>query len=197
MDRQLYDYFMRWLGLHDEWQKMLVNGAYAPRRTDGQMLNGVRNRMLFLLQRIGEDGYTLEIMLKEAEVNGFEIDACVRELPPEMDVKYMHEDANEIRQRAKDALKLYESLDDYQYLQENIESFCAYSDEKIWRRIKAGMSFVSGLSWAIHFDHLPEMQKFSDVVYYSDQLRRTREFLSMCIERIQPFHDDVEDKKIV
>ena len=43
----LYSRCFRWLGLWAEWQHVLENGANALKSTDGQILNGIRNRMAY------------------------------------------------------------------------------------------------------------------------------------------------------
>lgn len=190
MDRELFDYLMHWLGLHDEWQTTLLSGANAPRRTDGQILNGIRNRMICLLADMENSGYSLDYLLQEAAINGFELDSSVKELPPIMDVKYM-KDADDIRRNAKEAWKIYTSSEDYQYLKENIDNLCDGFDTTILHRLKNDIAFVDYLKLAIEKEYLPKMRKYSDIKRYMNQLRWARDLLAMRIDRIQPFHEEM------
>lgn len=186
MDRTIFDYLMKWLALHQEWQETLTFGANAPRRTDGQMLNGIRNRMIFLLGEAKEDGYSLEDILAEAPVYGCKLSEAVKELPPEMDVKYM-KDADAIREKAERALKLYTGSEDYRYIMANMPYLDEEENADILARLKSDTDFVRVLAWMIQKERLPEMRKYSDVLHYLKQLRRARELLEMRIDYIQPF----------
>lgn len=189
MDKGLFDYLMCWLGLHDEWQSILSRGAYAPRRTDGQILNGIRNRMICLLADMENSGYSLDDLLQEALINGYELDSCVKELPPMMDVKYM-KDADDIRKKANEAWETYTSSEDYQYLRENIVNLCDGFDTVILRRLENDIAFVNYLERAIEKNRLPEMRKYSDVKTYMNQLKWAHNILAMRIDHIQPFHEE-------
>lgn len=48
----LYSRCFRWLGLWAEWRHVLENGANALKSTDGQILNGIRNRMAYWLSEL-------------------------------------------------------------------------------------------------------------------------------------------------
>lgn len=189
MDREKYNYLMRWLALHEEWRSTLENGTNALKRSDGQMLNGIRNRMKHLITQMISDGYTLEEVIQEAELNGYKVDAILKELPPVMDETYM-KDADEIRKSAKEAWNIYTSSPDYQYLKENIGNLSRGADVNILDRLLKETRFVESLGKAIEKDYLPVMKKYSDVTYYREQLKRSHELLMMRIDHIQPFHDE-------
>lgn len=188
MDKEKFDYFMRWLGLCSEWQHTLINGADAPKRTDGRILNGIRNRMVYLLAQMETSEYTLEQLIQEAKSAGYEFDVTLQELPPVMNEKYM-KGADDIRKKAEKAWKTYVSSEDYQYLTENICNLNRSTDIEILHRVMSEMRFVESLKSAIEKDYLPEMRRYSDIAYYMKQLKRLHEFLAMRIDYIQPFHD--------
>lgn len=194
MDREKYKYLMRWLALHEEWRSTLENGTNALKRSDGQMLNGIRNRMRHLITEMEAGGCTLEEVIQEAELNGYEVDAILKELPPVMDETYM-KDADGIRKSAKEAWNIYTSSPDYQYLKENIGNLSRGADVNILDRLLKETRFVESLGKAIEKDYLPVMKKYSDVTYYSEQLKRSHELLMMRIDYIQPFHNEKKIKR--
>lgn len=186
MDRELYNYLIRWLALCEEWQSVFDYGANAPRRTDGQMLNGIRNRMNYVLEDINRSGYTLEQIYEQTRKYGYDLVLYRNELPPMMDEKYMKH-ADEIRAKAKKAWEIYQSSADYLYVQENIVNLSIGTDVDILKRIEKETDFVERLKWAIEKDYLPEAGRYLNTDQYMAQLRRARELLEMRIDHIQPF----------
>ena len=61
----LYCRCFRWLGLWAEWQHVLEYGADALRCTDGQILNGIRNRMVYWLSELALSEYTMDDVREE------------------------------------------------------------------------------------------------------------------------------------
>lgn len=189
MDKTIFDYLVGWIALQEEWRQMLICGANAPRRTDGQMLNGIRNRMMFLIAEMKTDGYSLDDLIREAPAYGFDLDEEMKQLPPEMSVKYM-KDEGTIKEKAEEALKIYNASPDYLYVVNNMPILTvldAEANKSIVERLKSETDFVWILAWMIQKERLPEMRKYSDVPYYLDQLRRARELLEMRIDCICPF----------
>lgn len=186
MDRELYDYLIRWLALCEEWQSVFDHGANATRRTDGQMLNGIRNRMNYVLEDVNRSGYTLEQICEQAQKYGYNLVLHRNKLPPMMDEKYMKH-ADEIRADAKKAWEIYASSADYKYVQENIVNLSIGTDVDILKRIEKETDFVERLKWAIEKDYLPGARRYLDMNQYLGQLRRARELLEMRIDYIQPF----------
>ena len=78
----LYSRCFRWLALWAEWQHVLENGANALKSTDGQILNGIRNRMAYWLSELALSEYTMDDVREEARMNGMDLDDMMMELPP-------------------------------------------------------------------------------------------------------------------
>ena len=85
----LYNRCFGWLGLWAEWKHVLEYGADALRCTDGQILNGIRNRMVYWLSELAISEYTMDDVREEAQMNGIDLDDMMMELPPVMDENYM------------------------------------------------------------------------------------------------------------
>ncbi len=187
MDKTIFDYLTGWIALHIEWRQMLFDGANAPKRTDGQMLNGIRNRMMFLLAEMKTDGYSLDDLIREAPGYGFDLDEEMKQLPPEMSVRYMKEGEDAIRERAEEALKIYTASMDYRYIVENMQALDKEENAHILSRLESDIGFVAALGRMISKNRLPEMRKYSDVPYYLEQIHRAREFLEMWIDHLCPF----------
>ena len=111
----LYSRCFRWFGLWAEWQHVLENGANALKSTDGQILNGIRNRMVYWLSELALSEYTMDDVREEAQMNGIDLDDMMMELPPVMDENYM-KDAESIMEKGTRALQLYEMSQDYHYV---------------------------------------------------------------------------------
>ena len=99
----LYSRCFRWLGLWAEWQHVLENGANALKSTDGQILNGIRNRMAYWLSELALSEYTMDDVREEARMNGMDLDDMMMELPPVMDENYLY-DADDILEKGARAL---------------------------------------------------------------------------------------------
>lgn len=187
MDKKPYDYLISWLALHEEWRVMLRDGADAPRRTDGQMLNGVRNRMIHMFIDMLNDGYTFEMLLEEAALNKIDLKDDEKYFPPWMEESYM-KDADLIRCDANAALEAYKSSEAYKYIKENIVGLRRGADAVIIHRLENEVGFVKYLEVAIEKDFLPDMKRYSNHVdLYLGQLERAKELLMMRIEHMQPF----------
>lgn len=187
MDKIVFDFLIRWLALYKEWQDIYLNGANARTRTDGQMLNGIRNRMKWLLADMEEMGITLELLKKEACANRIEMEEMYMDFPPEMPENWMKEGIESIRKNAKKALAAYLSSDDYAYIKQQIAELQEGQYSSILRRVEREVGFVRQLKWAIEKEQLPVMKRCSDTVHYLAELKRTREYLMMCIDCMQPF----------
>lgn len=137
----LYSRCFRWLGLWAEWQHVLENGANALKSTDGQILNGIRNRMAYWLSELALSEYTMDDVREEARMNGMDLDDMMMELPPVMDENYM-KDADDILEKGARALRLYESSSDYQYIKDQLQMLVDPEDEAVIKRLKAGTAFV-------------------------------------------------------
>lgn len=185
MDKELYNFLMKWLALHQEWKSMLIGGTGPSRWSDGYHLNGIRNRMLWVIKDLNEAGYTLEQLTLEAKANGFEIDETMKELPPEMSPFYMKD--TDIKQKAEAALNIYVNSPDYQYVQENLCGLNEIEDAHIIKYVKDDVDFVRILTWLIQMDRLPDMRKYLDVPRYLEKLAHAKDLLMMRINYLQPF----------
>ena len=76
----LYNRCFGWLGLWAEWKHVLEYGADALRCTDGQILNGIRNRMVYWLSELAISEYTMDDVREEAQMNGIDLDDMMMEL---------------------------------------------------------------------------------------------------------------------
>lgn len=186
MDREAYRCLLRWISLHQEWQQISQCGADSPTRTDGQMLNGIRNRMKFLLSELEEKGLCLEWLLSEAEKSGYVLEAYMKELAPLADERYMKH-AEEIKEGAELAWEAYRSSEDYTYIRENIGNLSIGSDAAILARIRRETAFVTDLECAIEKNYLPGMRRYLDTAEYLGRLRRMRGLLEMRIDYLKPF----------
>lgn len=186
MDRELYGYLMRWISLHQEWQKILEGGAVPSKITDGQWLNGIRNRLEWVIRDMECAGYTLIQLIEEAEKNGFVLPESMKELPPEMSPKYM-KDGDMIKVRAEEALEAYKNSPDYLYVMENMFALDEVENSQIIDRLKRDTDFVRILAWLIQRERLPEMRKYLEVSHYLEKLAHAKELLMMRIDYLQPF----------
>lgn len=196
MDKEKFDYLMRWLGLYSKWKHMLEAGADAYKRTDGQMLNGVRNEMKWCLSDLKTAGYTLEQLEEEAVNAGYEIPDFIKELPPVMDEAYMR-DADSIRAEAEKAWSVYTESGEYKYIKENLCNLSRGADAEILGRLVKEIDFVERLELAIERNYLPEMKRYSDTAQYTARLNRAHELLAMRIDYIQPFHDETFETETI
>lgn len=185
MDKELYDYLMRWMALHQEWQDMLVNGIEPSKMTDGQRLNGVRNQLKWVLVDLEEAGYTLSDLMEEAAANGFDLES-MRELPPEMAWDYM-KNRELVCKNAGAALACYHTNPDYLYIREQLPNLSASSDVEILCRIENETAFVRKLELACERGRYADMKLYSDTKKYLPRLRYAKELLAMRIDYLQPF----------
>lgn len=186
MDKELYDYLMRWMALHQEWQDMLVNGIEPSKMTDGQRLNGIRNQLNWVLTDLEEAGYTLSDLMEEAAANGFDLENSMKELPPEMAWDYM-KDKELVCRNAGVALACYHTNPDYLYIREQLPNLSAGSDAEVLHRIENEIAFVHYLEIACERGRYAYMKLYSDTKKYLPRLRYAKELLAMRIDYLQPF----------
>lgn len=182
----LYCRCFRWLGLWAEWQHVLENGANALKSTDGQILNGIRNRMAYWLSELALSEYTMDDVCEEARMNGMDLDDMMMELPPVMDENYM-KDADDILEKGARALRLYESSSDYQYIKDQLQMLVDPEDEAVIKRLKAGTAFVWRLKYALRDRNLVLVKQFIDTDVRMSQLQRSRILLEMRVSHKSPF----------
>lgn len=182
----LYNRCFGWLGLWAEWKHVLEYGADALRCTDGQILNGIRNRMVYWLSELAISEYTMDDVREEARMNGMDLDDMMMELPPVMDENYM-KDADDILEKGARALRLYESSSDYQYIKDQLQMLVDPEDEAVIKRLKAGTAFVWRLKYALRDRNLVLVKQFIDTDARMSQLQRSRILLEMRVSHKSPF----------
>ena len=181
-------YYFKWLARCEEWKTMLERGADAPKRTDGQMLNGVRNQMLFLLGQIEEDGLTLEEVLTVAQEYGMQLEPYQKKLPPVMDEMYM-KDADLIRVKGRAAYKVFAVSEDLAYLKETMEALKYDRGGATYRDIQKKIGFVDELGDALEKDRLLTVRAYMDVEEGLDRLRWSRVLTEARIKHLSPFEE--------
>lgn len=182
----LYNRCFGWLGLWVEWKHVLEYGADALRCTDGQILNGIRNRMVYWLSELALSEYTMSDVREEAQMNGIDLDDMMMELPPVMDENYM-KDAESIMEKGTRALQLYESSSDYQYIKDQLQMLVDPEDEAVIKRLKAGTAFVWRLKYALRDRNLVLVKQFIDTDTRMSQLQRNRILLEMRVSHKSSF----------
>lgn len=187
MDSKWYDFYVRWCALCEQWETMFCSGANALKRTDGQMLNGVRSRMVWFLNDRMSEGICLEDMLEEAEGNGFCVEKIRKSLPPVMPEQWMKDGAEKVRKDAKNALEVYRGFEDYAYILEYMPELQEGADSGVLRKIERGIFCVRRLEYAIKHDRFAEMREYAKIEKYVLEIARAKELLMMRMEHIQPF----------
>lgn len=185
----LYSRCFRWLGLWAEWQHVLENGANALKSTDGQILNGIRNRMAYWLSELALSEYTMDDVREEARMNGRDLDDMMMELPPVMDENYM-KDAESIVEKGARALQLYEMSQDYHYVADQMQMLIDPEDQALLKRLKVETAFVWRLKYALRDKNLVLVKQFLDVDARMTQLQRSRALIEMRMMHKSPFEHE-------
>lgn len=183
----LYNRCFGWLGLWAEWKHVLEYGADALRCTDGQILNGIRNRMVYWLSELALSEYTMDDVREEAQMNGIDLDDMMMELPPVMDENYM-KDAESIMEKGTRALQLYEMSQDYHYVVDQMQMLIDPEDQL--KRLKAETAFVWRLKYALRDKNLVLVKQFLDVDARMTQLQRSRALIEMRMMHKSPFEHE-------
>lgn len=185
----LYNRCFGWLGLWAEWKHVLEYGADALRCTDGQILNGIRNRMVYWLSELALSEYTMDDVREEAQMNGIDLDDMMMELPPVMDENYM-KDAESIMEKGTRALQLYEMSQDYHYVADQMQMLIDPEDQALLKRLKAETAFVWRLKYALRDKNLVLVKQFLDVDARMTQLQRSRALTEMRMMHKSPFEHE-------
>lgn len=186
-EKNWYYYYIKWGGLCEEWERILFNGADARTRTDGQMLNGIRNRMKWFLSDMEMDGFSLEEVLREADANHYTTEKTRRSLPPEMPDQWMKDGREKTLRNAKAALAVYQGHGDYLYVKEYLAELSEYEDAAIIRKIEKLTECVRRLEYAIKYGRMADMKEYSDMDKYLPDIEWAKELLMMRMEKKQPF----------
>ena len=185
----LYNRCFGWLGLWAEWKHVLEYGADALRCTDGQILNGIRNRMVYWLSELAISEYTMDDVREEAQMNGIDLDDMMMELPPVMDENYM-KDAESIMEKGTRALQLYEMSQDYHYVADQMQMLIDLEDQALLKRLKAETAVVWLLKYALRDKNLVLVKQFLDVDARMTQLQRSRALIEMRMMHKSPFEHE-------
>ena len=186
-EKNWHDYWIKWNGLCEEWERILYSGADAIKLTDGQMLNGVRNRMRYFLSDMEADGFSLEGILKEADANHYTTEKTRRSLPPEMPNQWMKDGREKIERNAKAALAVYQGHGDYLYVKENLPALKEYEDAAMIRKIEELTVCVRRLEYAIKYGRMADMKEYANMDRYLPKIEWAKELLTMYIDDISPF----------
>ena len=168
---------------------MLEYGADALRCTDGQILNGIRNRMVYWLSELALSEYTMDDVREEAQMNGIDLDDMMMELPPVMDENYM-KDAESIMEKGTRALQLYGMSQDYHYVVDQMQMLIDPEDQALLKRLKAETAFVWRLKYALRDKNLVLVKQFLDVDARMTQLQRSRALTEMRMMHKSPFEHE-------
>lgn len=185
----LYNRCFGWLGLWAEWKHVLEYGADALRCTDGQILNGIRNRMVYWLSELALSEYTMDDVREEAQMNGIDLDDMMMELPPVMDENYM-KDAESIMEKGTRALQLYGMSQDYHYVVDQMQMLIDPEDHALLKRLKVETAFVWRLKYALRDKNLVLVKQFLDVDARMTQLQRSRALTEMRMMHKSPFEHE-------
>jgi|GEM_PF-477430 len=147
------DYGAKLQESYDRWEHLYKYGASDPFWEDGVNLNLVRNHILSYRRQI-EENPTL-IGLPEA---------YKREIPPEVDNRYMAR-ADEIRVNARATLDKYLKDPNYLYIVEHYNDFTPKTREKL--HIDNVLGYVSGLRKYIEEDKLVDMRRHENHERYA------------------------------
>lgn len=179
LGKQLRDYYTQWNFLKEE-------GGSDPFWADGANMNLVRNHILWTRKQceefLSEEDYPEEYYL---------------DLPPEVDANYMANEA-ELRESARDSLKVYRSSEAYQYLLKN----AGMADPALQKEIclKPVLNYISGLETAINTNDLVTMRRHRDPSGYLESIERCARMLKegLAAKKTEPiqlsFFDLMEDE---
>lgn len=161
-EQNLIDSFSR-------WEHLYKHGGQDPNWEDGCNLNLVRNHILNARKKLEELEHFPEIYK--------------REVPPEVDNKYMAR-AEEIREHAKQTLAIYLTNPNYLYLLENVSRISKKQNESIC--LSNVIGYVSGLKKFIETDNLVRMRIHESPDSYLDSFKSCREKLEKILNEPKP-----------
>lgn len=143
----------------EHWTKLKEYGGSDPNWEDGCNMNLTRNHIISYIREIKEI----------CDEEGLEYPKiCETEIPPEVDSRYMAR-SDEIRQKAKQSLEVYEADGDYKYLL----SAAGELDEAQKKQtcIENVLGYVRGLKDFIARDRLVDMRRHEEPERYLDSFR--------------------------
>lgn len=129
------------------WEHYKVYGGSDPFYADGGNMNLIRNHIISYKRQI-EEKYQKDASLYPP--------IYYRELPPEVSNDYMA-NAGEIRDKAREALEIYLSDSNFQYLLMNYEILSKKEAEKI--SVHNVLGYVSGLAYALKQEDLVSLRR--------------------------------------
>ncbi len=146
------DYGQKLQESYDQWTYLYEHGGSDPFWEDGINLNLVRNHILYYRRAIEEN------MTPESYP-----DAYHKDLPPEVDGKYMAR-PDEIRAAAKESLKKYRTDPNYLYILAYRDDFTPKTQEKL--SIGNILGYAEGLKHSIEKDDLVSMRRHENPKSY-------------------------------
>lgn len=145
--KEKVDYEAQLIREYEHWEYLKEHGGSDPNYDDGVNMNLTRNHIIYYKNEL-EDLYG-EDMSKYPEV-------YFRELPPEVEGQYVAR-ADEIRDKAVEALEIYLADANFQYLLCNRELLNKKEADNTC--INYVLGYVSGLAGALKSDDLITMRR--------------------------------------
>nr|DAM07038.1 MAG TPA: hypothetical protein [Caudoviricetes sp.] len=134
---------------YEQWEYLKEYGGSDPSWEDGGNMNLVRNHIIYIKKQMQEQGIHSELLSKE--------------IPPEVDNKYMAR-VDEIRQAAGKALAEYKANKDYQYLLSSVGRLNKRQAEETC--INNVIGYCRGLEKFIESDDLVAMRRHERYEHY-------------------------------
>lgn len=162
------DLAFKLMGKFLEWENVKIEGSSSPVWTDGQELNHIRDSIIYLK--------------KEMESLNYLPEAYYQETPPKMSQRYMV-NAEEIRKKAKETLRICKENEDYQF----IFSHGAPLDEqqKNWICLDGILNGILRMERMIRIDNLVEMKKYDEPEKYLKSFKVCRKGLEELLEELE------------
>lgn len=150
---------------YERWNHLKQYGGQDPFWEDGCNMNLVRNHIIYIKRQMEEQSIQSELLNKE--------------VPPEVDVKYMAR-VDEIRKNAKKALAEYKANKDYQYLISVVDRLNKRQIERTC--IKNVIGYCRGLESYIKNDDLVAMRRHESYERYLESFKNCRERVEKVLE---------------
>ena len=149
----------------DRWEYLHTEGGSDPFWSDGVNLNLVRNHICYYKAKIKENHSPQNYPAVYHQEN-----------PPEVSRDYMAR-ADQIRERAKSSLALYEQDKNYQYLLDRADLIDPKEEKKVKLYVKNLVNYAKGLEDAIVADDLVTMRRHENPAGYLQSFKE-------CVQRL-------------
>ena len=160
---------MKCINEYEHWRNLYRYGGQDPLYEDGINLDLTRNHIISYKRDMEKLDYFPEIYNKE--------------LPPEIDSKYMAR-ADEIRAHAKKSFEIYKADENYQFLVKHRNDIS--SDDARDIRLTNVINYVDGLLMFILSDDLVGMRRHERPQIYQESFIKCREKLEKLLTEEKP-----------